>query len=230
MRPVSRGAAPAGAFANYRDAATPLIAAIGDYCSYCERQIPTHLAIEHIQPKSLVAVLLTVWDNFLLACVNCNSCKGTTPIVLQDYFWPDSDNTMRALEYKTGGLVEPAHGLSLQLLGKARSTVQLVGLDRYPGNPDHQRRPKHADCRWQHRRQLWDCAQRARARLLTSDSVELREQIVECAVLRGSFSIWFTNFLFDQDMRQRLVAGFVGTSSDCFDPTCNLIARVTGAI
>lgn len=230
MRPVHRGAGPAVAFAAYREAAGPLITALGDYCSYCERQISTHLAVEHIQPKSLVAAMLTVWDNFLLACVNCNSCKGTTPIVLQDYFWPDSDNTMRALKYKVGGLVEPADGLSPQFLDRASRTIRLVGLDLYPGNPDHQRRPTNADLRWEHRRQLWDYAQKARTRLQANDSVELREQIVDSAVLRGSFSIWFTTFLFDQDMRQRLVAGFVGTSPDCFDATCSLIARATGVI
>jgi hypothetical protein len=52
MRPVNRGAAPA-VYTNYQNAGPDLQACLGDYCSYCERQIETHLAVEHIQPKSL---------------------------------------------------------------------------------------------------------------------------------------------------------------------------------
>ena len=89
MRPVDKGAAPA-VYAKYQDAGPDLQARLGDYCSYCERQIETNLAVEHIQPKSHVPALRTDWTNFLLGCVNCNSSKGNTPINLRDYFWPDA--------------------------------------------------------------------------------------------------------------------------------------------
>ncbi|MDZ7938443.1 MAG: HNH endonuclease [Rhodoferax sp.] len=230
MRPVHRGPAPAAAFANYRDAATPLMTALGDYCSYCERHIPTHMAVEHIQPKSLAPALLTSWTNFLLACVNCNSCKGHVPIALADYLWPDTDNTLRAFDYKLGGLMEPAVGIGILVLAKAQSTIRLLGLDKYPGNPNPARQPTDADLRWQHRRQLWDFAEKAKARLLANDSVELREQITDSAVLRGSFGIWFTVLGFDADMRQRLINGFCGTSTNCFDATATPIPRPGGVI
>lgn len=230
MRPVHRGPAPAAAFANYRDAATPLMTALGDYCSYCERQIPTHMAVEHIQPKSLVPVLLTSWTNFLLACVNCNSCKGHLPIALADYLWPDTDNTLRAFDYKLGGLVEPALGMAALVLVKAQATMSLLGLDKYPGNPNPARQPTDADLRWQHRRQLWDFAERAKVRLLANDSAELREQITDSAVLRGSFGIWFAVLGFDPDIRQRLISGFCGTATYCFDVTAMPVPRPGGAI
>lgn len=230
MRPVDRGAAPATAIADYRDAAHPLMNAVGEYCSYCERHIPTHLAVEHVQPKSSVPALLTIWTNFLLACVNCNSSKGHTPIVLSDYLWPDTDNTLRAFEYKTGGLVDLAAGLGAVIAVKAVATITLLGLDRYPGNANPGRQPTSADLRWQHRRQLWDCAEKAKTRLLANDSQELREQIVDTAVLRGSFGIWFTVLGFDTDMRHRLISAFCGTAGNCFNATATPVHRPGGAI
>ena len=133
MRPVDRGSAPR-AYPRYQDAGPDLRARLGDYCSYCERQIETNLAVEHIQPKSVMKALITDWDNFLLACTNCNSTKGDTLIKLVDYFWPDSDNTLRAFEYVPGGLIEPNPGLSQPMAVKAVATLTLTGLDRYPGN------------------------------------------------------------------------------------------------
>lgn len=230
MRPVDRGVAPLGAFTSYREAAAPLMRALGDYCSYCERHIPTHMAVEHIQPKSWVPALLLSWGNFLLACGNCNSNKGSTPIVLADYFWPDTDNTLRAFEYKNGGLVEPSYGLAAALLLKVQATIDLLGLDKYPSNPDPTKEPTAADLRWQHRRQLWDCAERSKQRLLANDSVELREQVVESAVLRGSFGIWYAVVGFDLDMRRRLIAAFRGTPTNCFDAAALPVLRPGGAI
>lgn len=230
MRPVDRGAAPAAAINDYRDAAHPLMTAVGEYCSYCERHISTHLAIEHIQPKSSVPALLTSWANFLLACVNCNSSKGHTPIVLSNYLWPDTDNTLRAFEYKPGGLVDPAAGLSTVVNNRAVATLTLLGLDRYPGNPNPGRQPTSADLRWQHRRLLWECAEKARDRLLANNSMELREQIVETAVLRGSFGIWFTVLGFDMDMRHRLISAFCGTAGNCFNAVALPVQRPGGAI
>ena len=75
MRPVDKGVAPAR-YVRYQDANSDLRGRIGDYCSYCERQIETHLAVEHVQPKVRRTTLRNSWSNFLLGCVNCNSSKG----------------------------------------------------------------------------------------------------------------------------------------------------------
>ena len=227
MRPVEKGAAPRG-YTRYKQAQTDLQARLGDYCSYCERQIETNLAVEHIQPKSLVPDLETNWSNFLLGCTNCNSSKGDTAIDLNDYFWPDVDNTLRAFDYSTGGLVEPTPTLSASLRAKAQATIELVGLDKRPGNSN--RLPTDSDRRWLRRKELWQLAEKDRQRLVTGDSEAVRELIVENAVARGMFSIWWTVFAGDVDMRRRLRVAFIGTHEGSFDPNEDLVPRAGGQL
>jgi uncharacterized protein (TIGR02646 family) len=227
MRPVERGAAP-GVYARYQDAGPDLQERLGDYCSYCERQIETNLAVEHIRPKSRVLALQTEWTNFLLGCVNCNSSKGATAVNVPDYVWPDLDNTLRAFEYVRGGLIRPHPGLSLNLNAKATATINLLGLDRDPGNPG--REPSDADHRWLRRQQAWEIAERCRQRLEVLDVPEVRDLIVEVATGRGEFSIWWTVFSGDADIRRRLREAFVGTHSGCFDVNEDLVARGGGQL
>jgi 5-methylcytosine-specific restriction endonuclease McrA len=109
MRPIRRGASPRlGDFSNYRDALPDLVSRLGRDCSYCERLIPVQLAVEHIQPKGLPAyrALIGRWDNFLLACVNCNSTKLDKDVVLSEVLLPDRDNTFSAYLYDAGGGVQ----------------------------------------------------------------------------------------------------------------------------
>src|SRR5690348_5769226 len=95
MRPVCRGAAPQAHDFDPYDAAKPyLVGRMGLYCSYCERRVVTQLAVEHIQPKKGPhghPHLIGRWENYLLACVNCNSAKGDKNVVLADVFLPDRD-------------------------------------------------------------------------------------------------------------------------------------------
>jgi uncharacterized protein (TIGR02646 family) len=227
MRPVDKGAAPA-AYTRYQDAGLDLQARIGDYCSYCERQIETHLAVEHVQPKSLVPGLATSWSNFLLACVNCNSSKGNAAVNLLDYFWPDADNTLNAIDYVCGGLVEPKPTLAPALRTKANNTIRLVGLDRDPGNPG--REPNASDRRWLRRQQAWQMAEWCRDLLAKQDTVQTRDLIVEVVIGRGEFSIWWTVFAGDTDMRRRLREAFVGTHAASFDSNENPAPRAGGQL
>ena len=227
MRPVDKGAAPVAAYAHYAAAASDLEQRIGRYCSYCERYIATNLAVEHVQPKSLVSALALLWTNFLLACVNCNSCKGDTPISLTDYLWPDNDNTLQAFEYGTGGVVVPRPTLSATLRVKAQASATLVGLDRVPGSATP---PTQSDLRWLKRFETWCKANDALRRLARNDTVELREQIVDTALATGLFSIWWTVFAADPDMRARLRLAFVGTCPNSFDANGNLQARPGGQL
>lgn len=227
MRPVDKGAAPA-AYARYQDAGPYLRTCLGDYCSYCERQIETNLAVEHIQPKSHVPALRTDWTNFLLGCVNCNSSKGKTPINLIDYFWPDADNTLRAFEYVRGGLIQPDAALEPNLAAKAQATISLTGLDRYPGNAA--REPTAADQRWLRRQQAWEKAAHYRDKLAMHDTVSLREAITDVATGRGEFSIWWTVFTGDIDMRKRLREAFIGTHGASFDVNENPVPRAGGQL
>jgi uncharacterized protein (TIGR02646 family) len=227
MRPVERGAAP-GAFANYRDAYPHLVARMGDYCSYCERQIETHLAVEHVQPKDPVPALRNEWTNFLLGCVNCNSVKGDTLLVLADFFWPDTENTLSAVEYKVGGLVEARSTLVPAMQAKAQQTIALVGLDKYPGNPG--REPSNADLRWQRRFEAWQMAVWCRKQIVDNDTEQVRNLVVQVAKGRGMFSIFWTVFQGDIDLRRRLREAFSGTSSTCFDANEELRPRHGGQV
>jgi uncharacterized protein (TIGR02646 family) len=227
MRPIERGAAPP-AFTNYREAHPHLVSRLGDYCSYCERQIETNLAVEHVQPKDPIPALRNEWANFLLGCVNCNSNKGHATVALAHYLWPDSDNTLAAFEYMNGGIIAPCAALEPHLRGKAEATLRLVGLDRDPGNPNAARRPTSSDQRWLRRFEAWEKAEWCRKLLGENDSSEVRELIVEVAKGRGMFSIFWTVFVGDIDLRRRLREAFVGTSFACFDANENVQPRPGG--
>lgn len=228
MRPVSRGNSP-NTFSDYRQAAAPLVDRLGAYCSYCERYIETHLAVEHVSPKSIDPLLEFEWANFLLACVNCNSSKGSTPVALAAYVWPDIDNTLRALTYEQA-LVTPRVNLDASSRRKAESLIRLIGLDKDPGNTNALRKPGPTDRRWRYRQDRWDVAQRSLQRLILSDTPAMREQIAETATSRGGFGIWFTVFGGDEDMRRRLVVAFPGTAHDCFDAQARPIERPGGQL
>ncbi len=228
MRPVTRGVAPR-VFANYRDAADPLTERLGSYCSYCERYIATHLAVEHIRPKVSSPQLERTWSNFLLACGNCNSCKGHTDVQVAGYLWPDTDNTLRAFQYRQA-LVEVEATLTPATKTLALALHRLVGLDKDPGNPMRDRRPTKDDDRWRTRQTIWDVAQRSLANLSGADSPPMRDQIIETALARGGFGIWFTVFGHDADMRRRLIAAFPGTASDCFDGASEARGRPGGTL
>ena len=225
MRPVDKGAAPT-VYDHYQDAGVDLTCRLGDYCSYCERQIETHLAVEHVQPKVRHPALQNSWDNFLLGCVHCNSSKGNKRVVLGDYYWPDRDNTLRALEYVKGGLVLPHPCLKGADRVRAEKTITLTGLDKAPGKP-----PTNSDKRWLKRQQTWQLAEVARDRLAKQNgNTSIREQIVDTAVNRGMFSIWWTVFAGDVDMRQRLREAFIGTDRASFDSNENPVPRVGGQL
>jgi uncharacterized protein (TIGR02646 family) len=201
---------------------------MGDYCSYCERQIETHLAVEHVQPKDPVPALRNEWSNFLLGCVNCNSAKGDTPVVVADYFWPDTENTISAFGYSIGGLVNPQVGLAPNLQARASATLRLVGLDRFPGNPG--REPTSADLRWQRRFEAWQMAEWCRKQVEENDSEQVRNLVVQVAKGRGMYSIFWTVFEGDVDIRKRLREAFIGTSFACFDPNENPLPRPGGQV
>ena len=227
MRPVDKGPAPA-VYSCYKKAKSDLLDRLGDYCSYCERQIETNLHVEHVQPKSLHLSLQNLWDNFLLACSNCNPTKGKKDVVLSDHYWPDQDNTLRALEYVKGGLVRPHSGLKGADRVRAEKTITLTGLDKAPGGSNYK---STSDNRWLKRQQTWQLAENARDRLTTQkNNTSMREQIVETAVNRGMFSIWWTVFAGDVDMRRRLREAFEGTDAGSFDTNENLVPRAGGQL
>jgi len=187
------------------------------------------LAVEHVSPKSLDPARETDWTNFLLGCVNCNSTKGDTLTNDQDFLWPDKDNTLLAIEYKKGGLVEVSSALSPQIGPKAKALIELVGLDRHPGQrPD--KLPSDRDKRYLEREEKWQLAHRMRQALSRNDNNDFRETLVELAKQSGFFGIWMAAFYDDCDMRRRFVEAFIGTANDCFEADWSLKARAGGHI
>ena len=233
MRPVIRGECPVDddnndiVFSAYANARGDMIKRLGEYCSYCEMQLDSSLAIEHVRPKKpdgAAAVIVSRaldWHNFLLACTNCNSTKGDNDVVLADYIWPDRDNTFRAIKYAEGGVVSAADDV---LADKALKLITLVGLDKTPDTSAA------SDRRWSNRREAWDMAIRAKNRLARNNLDDLREQIVETAQAKGYWSMWMIVFKDDHDMLKRLIAAFPGTDAECFheESGYSAVARVGG--
>jgi uncharacterized protein (TIGR02646 family) len=219
MRPVLRGAAPQDNDFDPFDKAKPyLVSRLGLYCSYCERRIATMLAVEHIQPKDGQhghPHLIGRWNNFLLACVNCNSTKLAKKIVLANVLLPDRDNTFAAFTYLPDGTIQPTSGLTSVQLAQARHTLSLTGLDKEISEGFDENGKLVAIDRVGQRMEAWLVAETAKADVEANpDNDAVRRGAVQTAKGYGFFSIWMTVFSSDSDMRNR----FEGTrGSGCFD-------------
>lgn len=223
MRPVDKGNTPLDpndqqiVFTHYSDAKGYLIHRMGQYCSYCERRIPASLAVEHKQPKSLQPALSKTWSNLLLACVNCNSAKKDRDINngnIDDYLWPDTDNTFLAISYSQNGHTSPNLKLPKHLQKKAQNSIDLFGLNKTQADDS-----KATDGRWIGRFDAWGIAQDSKLALSSNDKDQMRRQIVKTALGYGHFSIWMSVFCDDPDMRSRFIEAFPGTCKSCFEPS-----------
>lgn len=219
MRPIERGQSPrATDFNDYRDAFPDLVSRQGNYCSFCERRIPTNLAVEHIQPKGLpaYAALVGRWDNFLLACVNCNSTKGDRDVVLADVVLPDRDNTAHAFTYAADGSVTANATYPQPLSLKADATLALCGLDKAASSVRDANGRFVAIDRSRQRQDAWAIAEDAKASLATARTPVMIQLVVKLALAQGFFSVWMTVFASDPDVRLALIAAFPGTATSCY--------------
>ena len=220
MRPVLRGDSPQAAdYDNHRDAFGELAGRIGMFCSYCERRIPTQLAVEHIQPKGLptYAHLQGCWENFLLGCVNCNSTKGKKDVVLADLLLPDRDNTAAAYEYTMDGKITIPGRLTAAQRTMAERTLALTGLNLRASAVVDSNGQLVAIDRWRQRMEIWLIAQESKKDLQANPSNSFCRQIARTATGHGFFSIWMTVFSDNVSVRKLLIAEFRGTATDCFD-------------
>ena len=223
MRPVERGPVPRD-YANYRLAIGDLEDRLGRYCSYCERRLPTSLAVEHVAPKSIHRDREVEWENFLLGCTNCNSVKDDRDVPDDDILWPDRHNTMLALAYSRGGFVRLAPGLSPELRRRAQALIGLVGLERHGRHGGL--RPARRDRRWEDREEAWANAEMCRANFETlGRSGEARALVIEAARYCGFFSVWFAVFDRHIDVKLALIDAFPGTATSCFDRDGSLVNR-----
>lgn len=228
MRPIYRGKSPqTGEFQPYDNAKSYLLSRFGSYCSYCERRIATGLAVEHIQPKGLPAYkhLEGSWNNFLLACINCNSTKKDKDIIFSDVLFPDRDNTFIAFEYTLDGKVTPSAAAKDKGVSKlAQYTLSLTGLDKPVSVITDENGKEIAVDRVSQRLDVLLVAQESKLDVDTDTNNEIVKQcVIRTALGYGFFSIWMTVFRDDLDMRNRLIDAFPGTrESGCFDPVSTL--------
>lgn len=244
MRPVRRGASPITTdFADYKKAKPYLVSRLGSgwfetihmasYCSYCERPIPTNLAVEHLQPKGLevghikpYAHLEGKWENFLLGCVNCNSSKSDKDVVISEVLLPDRDNTFLAYKYTEDGKVKIADNLTNVpvIKEKAKATLALVGLDKKPAQCLDENSRAIALERVTQRKNAWLTALSVKVDIENEPTSEgVKRGAIRTALAVGFFSIWMAVFAADAAMRNRLIDAFAGTrASECFDPVTTL--------
>ena len=230
MRPVERDRDPGG-YAEYQQAFRLLAADIGEYCSYCEDTLKNG-HVEHVLPKRPDAYpeLALTWNNFLLACTNCNSTKGAWPTPADGgraiTYWPDVDNTARAFDYPARLPPRVSRDLPSGQAAMAQRLLTQTGVDRHPAHPDWSER----DDRWRHRMVAWDKAFQARDDLVDTDTVAHRRTIANLAASTGFWSVWRAVFAKDSDMLRRLNDAFRGTAP-CFDPvTSSAVARRRGRL
>ncbi len=221
MRPVDKGESPRK-YSQYQDARADLIRRIGQYCSYCEQKIPAGLHVEYVKPKAKYTELEKEWSNFLLACVNCNSNKGDSDVDLNTYLWPQIFNPMLGIEYDEHGRVLARPGVEPKLMGQAEKLIKLCGLDKTPANNN-----RASDRRWLNRQQAWRKAKDAKKDLGESDTPAMRRRILCGAVECGFFSVWFSVFADDEQLKSGLIIAFTGTAKNAFDIHSNAIPRQT---
>lgn len=230
MRPIDKGN-DLGEIKPYENAQQSLTERLGEYCSYCERWIASGIHVEHKKPKHDYPKDEFQWNNFLLACGNCNSGKGHGKLNLDDYLWPDIDNTYRAFTYDSEGRVLVNTSYTESLNQKIEKTWKILGLNKHPDSAiPGQQMPTSKDKRWLHRQQAWQNAEKRKNQLAEYDTSDRRNEIVEMALQRGFWSVWMTVFEDDVDMRRRLLSAFPGTANDCFDQDTQPQPRSGGQI
>ena len=228
MRPIVRGEPPqiAGSepgIASYRKFAAPLEERVGPYCAYCEMRLNEGIKLEHVRPKSLHPDLESNWHNLLPSCVFCNSIKGSQPVDLFEYLWPDRDNCFLAFLYEPDRVpqINPRLQTSRQ---QAQNTLSIFKLDlepRYHGDGS-------LDRRLRQRIETWRKAQDAKSDLIQYPSAGMCRSIVDTATSSGFWSVWMTVFADEPEMRQRFIEAFPGTCTSCFNANTEPKPRVGG--
>jgi len=223
MRPVERGDQPTDesgkpiSFTKYQQASPYLKERLGRYCSYCEMHLPAGLHVEHIQPKSHHPQQKLDWNNFLLACVHCNSAKGETDIIATEYYLPDQDNTFLAFEYTADGSIIPHPKLTRQQQHLALKSLEIFNLSQNtcPEN----------DPRLLQRREAWEIAKEAYTDLQNGATIRTVKRLAQA---KGFWSVWITVFQDHPEMLNLFIQAFPGTCQQCFDQSGKPVPRPGG--
>jgi len=222
MRPVDKGNAPKQ-YSHYRKARNDLAGRIGWYCSFCEMPTKNMIEVEHVVPIENGGAELD-WENFLFSCRYCNSVKLDRNTSRNGYFWSDKHNTFLAFTYQSA-IIKANGQLNSSQVRIAQSTIDLMGLDRYPGGSN---KPTNADTRWISRHESWRVANTSLADWNSSPSESMRRQIGRTASGTGHFSIWMEVFKNEPEVRKELISSFTGICRNCFNAEGNPIPRPNG--
>ena len=217
MRPVDKSLFQGNkqSYIPYGDAKDDLIKAIGEFCSYCERQgFRSALAVEHIQDKKSFPVLESNWSNFLLSCTSCNSVKATKAVT--DCLLPDRDNTFDAFMYLESGFIQTKPDLDDVLKDQAQALINLAGLDRIPGRQGYSGK----DTLWLKRKECWVLAGRYLQKY-QNNNCDI-ETIIDLALGYGFWSVWMQVFETYPDVQKELINAFTGTQKKFFQQILNL--------
>lgn len=237
MRPVNNVQGGA-ALTNHKNAKPDLIAAMGEFCAYCERPIEAmNLDVEHVKPQKTHARLALTWSNFLLACTSCNTYKRHYQAanrqigILRKQAWPHLDNTFSAYSYDQHGQVAVSTGLASALHRQmAQATLEMAGLDRTPAVAASYKSLGLAYDVTSRRKNAWTKAQIALAAYQQNPTDVQRQSILGQAEETGFFSIWMIVFAAHSDVKCGLVATFKAAPA-CFDNMGNqLNPRQAGRI
>ena len=211
-------------YAAYGDAKQDLMDNLGAYCSYCELWTSkSHLEVEHVEHKDQYPKKALDWNNFLLACKNCNTIKGTKDVNTTPVFLPHLHNTFKAIEVLEGGLIIPNRTITDPLvLAKVQATIDFTGLDRAPGHPQYSNK----DNRWESQKAAWGLATRYLLKW-KEGSVTIVEDIVDVAAERGFWSIWMNVFAEEPEVKNAFIQNstFAGTCTSCFDAAGEVLNR-----
>lgn len=207
-------------------AKSDLINEIGSFCSYCEKKVNrSSLHIEHIKGKNVknnAGVLIYDglkyrWDNFLIACCNCNSVKANKDIALTNPFLPHQNNLLHFIEIGTGGIIKIKNGVTGNNHTRTTAFINLVGLDREPSHPNYSEN----DDRWENRLEVLDLAKRQFDKYTSIPKQTDLESIICLAKEKGFFSVWYYQFLGHNEVIDALINGstFSGLNIEPFKGT-----------
>jgi hypothetical protein len=198
----------------WRDAKKDLTDEVGTFCSFCGKyNSRSALHVEHIFGKKCKNAAGTLiydhlkyrWDNFLLACVNCNSIKDNKDIAVSNPFMPHKNNLLHFIEVIAGGLVRIKEGVNGVNRTRTEAFINLVGIDRVPGHPNY----SDLDDRWDNRLAAFDIAQRQLQKYINPNPETDLETIVDLSRRYGYFSVWYSIFIGYDTVIDALINGTV---------------------
>jgi hypothetical protein len=206
----------------HTEAKTKLLENFGNepfyYCSYCDRVIPkVNMEVEHIQCVHHYPQQEYLWNNFLLACKNCNLTKGDEDFAPGNVLLPHLQNTWNCFIVNNDGTMT-ADTTNALAYNRALRTVEIWGLDR--GFSHARRQPQ--DDRFDVRRHILILAKRALSHY-QNGVPNYMDEIVDQAIAYGFWYVWMKVFENHQTVQDALILAFNNTYANCRATNVNRI-------